>query len=498
MNGARAIYETLAAAGVSVCFANPGTTEVDLVHALDDVPAIDTHLVLHEAVATGAADGYGRMAGRPATTLLHLGPGYANGAANLHNAWRARTPVVNVVGDHATWHRPHDTGLASDIEGLASVHSERVVTVADPGPDTATALGSGGIVTLVVPADVQRAPAEAGIPLACPPRPAVPDARVEAVVGRLRSGAPTFLLLDGPALVGQPLRDAGAIAAASRARLVHATLPARVRRGHGEPVVPRLPYAPDRARALIGEAMVVTVGAHPPTTFFGYDGVPSHVVPAERVLVGADPDEDVAGFLAAVAEAMPRTGVSAAPGAPAPEQPGGPLDVHSVGAAVAWAQPEDAIVVNAAVTSGGPWEAASAGSPPHDMLTIVGGSLGFALPASVGAAIAAPGRRVIALVADGSALYTPQALWNLARGGLDVTVVALVNRRYRIIAGELSRVRDAGPVATDLTDIGGIDFVALGEAFGVPSERVADAGALAAALEGSVREPGPSLIEVSL
>lgn len=501
MNGARAILETLAAGGVSVCFANPGTTEVDVVHALDDVPAITPHLVLHEAVATGAADGYGRLTGRPAATLLHLGPGYANGAANLHNAWRARTPLVNVVGDHATDHRPVDTGLASDVEALARVHSRWVRTVTEPGGDAVEALSAaatGMVATLVLPADVQRASAEPGTPRPPSPPPAVPDERVTAVSGLLGSGGPVVLLADGPALHGEGLRQLGTIAAATGARPLHATLPARVERGRGLPQVSRLPYAPDRARMVIGDATVVLVGARPPTTFFGYESVPSSLVDADRLVRGADVDEDVVGFLAAVAE---RVGpVEATPAvAPAPEPPaGGELDPRTLGAAVAATQPEGAVLVNAAVTAGGPWEAASVGSAQHTMLTIVGGSLGFGLPAAVGAAIARPGTRVIALQADGSALYTPQALWTMAQVDLDVTVVALVNRRYRIIEGELGRVRAPGPVADALTDVSGVDFVGLAEAFGVPARRVDDPTALVTALEAAHRRSGPSLIEVPL
>jgi acetolactate synthase-1/2/3 large subunit len=303
------------------------------------------------------------------------------------------------------------------------------------------------------------------------------------------------LLLDGPALVGRGLELAGRVATATGAGLLHATLPARVRRGSGLPPVRRLPYAPDRARALLGDAIVVLVGALPPTTFFGYEGVPSHLVPPDRVVLGADPDEDVVGFLEEVADRLGATDVERAAAAP-PERPEGAIDIGSVGAAVAWSQPEDAVVVNAAVTSGGPWEVASSAAPPHDMLTIVGGALGFGLPAAVGAAVACPGRRVIALVADGSALYVPQALWNLARDGLDVTVVAFVNQRYRIISGELARVREPGSVAERLTDIGGIDFVRLAGAFGVPAERVERADELADLLAGTGREPGPALVEV--
>jgi acetolactate synthase-1/2/3 large subunit len=502
VNGARALVETLAAGGVTDCFANPGTTEVDLVHALDAVPSVTAHLVLSEAVATGAADGFGRLARRPATTLLHLGPGYANGAANLHNAWRARTPIVNVVGDHATWHRPHDTGLASDVTALAGVHSGWVAEVVEPGPDAAAALAAasaGAIATLIVPADRQRAEAVPADPHPPAAPGEVPASRVEAVAAVLGRPEPVVLLLGGDALSAEGLAAADAVASATGARLLHETLPARIERGAGHRHVARLPYAPRAALGALGEARVVLVGAHPPTTFFGYRGVPSHLVPTDRLVRGADPDEDVEAFLGALVAAVGAGPAPPGPPMPTPVAPtSGTLDPATVGAAVAATQPDGAVVVNAAVTAGGPWEAASAASPPHTMLTIVGGSLGFGLPAAVGAAVAAPDRRVVALQADGSALYSPQALWSMAREGLDVTVVALVNRRYRIIEGELGRVTDPGPVADALTDIGGVDFVGLARSFGVPGRRVVDAADLVAALDEAFAEPGPSLVEVPL
>src|SRR5437764_11877684 len=145
MNGAQALIRTLVDCGVDVCFTNPGTSEMHFVAALDAVPEMRGVLGLFEGVVTGAADGYGRMADRPAATLLHLGPGLGNGLANLHNARRARTPVVNIVGDHATWHRAADPPLASDIAALAGVVSDWVRcnrTAADLPGDTAEAVAA--------------------------------------------------------------------------------------------------------------------------------------------------------------------------------------------------------------------------------------------------------------------------------------------------------------------------------------------------------------------
>src|SRR5215203_5898479 len=126
MNGATSLVKTLASAGVEVCFANPGTSEMHFVAALDQVGDIRCVLGLFEGVVTGAADGYARMADKPASTLLHLGPGFANGLANVHNARRANAPMVNIVGDHATYHKQHDAPLTSDVEGVAKPFSDWV------------------------------------------------------------------------------------------------------------------------------------------------------------------------------------------------------------------------------------------------------------------------------------------------------------------------------------------------------------------------------------
>jgi acetolactate synthase I/II/III large subunit len=167
MNGAEALIATAISEGVEVCFANPGTTEMPLVLALDSVPGLRGILCLHENVATGAADGYGRMTAKPAMCLLHLGPGLANGLTNLHNARRAFTPVLNVIGEHAIWHLPADPLLATDIGRLARTVSGYVkknqgaATVAvDPADAIAGAMrNGGGIATLIVPHDSQIAEA---------------------------------------------------------------------------------------------------------------------------------------------------------------------------------------------------------------------------------------------------------------------------------------------------------------------------------------------------
>src|SRR5512135_166615 len=157
MNGANLLVKTAIRMGIEVCFANAGTTEMPIVVALDSTPGIKASLGLFEGVCTGAADGYGRMLDKPAMTLLHLGPGLANGIANLHNARRARSPVLNVVGEHATWHRPTDPPLAMEIEGLAKTVSGWRRTTSSPAEialdlaSAVTATRVGQVATLIVP-----------------------------------------------------------------------------------------------------------------------------------------------------------------------------------------------------------------------------------------------------------------------------------------------------------------------------------------------------------
>jgi acetolactate synthase I/II/III large subunit len=514
MNGAEALLRTAQAAGLDVCFANPGTTEMPLVAALDAVPGIRAVLGLFEGVCTGAADGYGRLAGRPALTLLHLGPGLANGLANLHNARRARTPLVNLVGDHATWHLAADAPLTSDIVSLARPVSGYVGSAKSAevlAEEGAAAIGAaleppGQVATLIVPADCQWGEAPGPARPRPVPRPA--PVRAEAVdVAReaLASGRPVLLLLGGAALSQAGLRSAAAIAAASGAHLAEETFFARLERGAGLPAPERLPYFPEQAAAYLGGfAHLVRVGAASPVSFFGYPGQPSRLVPegcTDHEL--ARPGEDVVGALEALAEAIGAARVEAlVPARPAPAPASGPLHAASLGQTLAALQPEGAIVVDESATSGLPYTLAAPAAPPHTVLALTGGAIGQGLPCAVGAALAAPGRRVIALQADGSGLYTLQALWTLAREQLDVTVVICANRAYRILRLELARagVAEPGPKALGLTDLGrpDLDWTALARGFGVPARAVRTAEELAEALRSAFAEPGPSLVECLL
>ena len=515
MTGADHLLQTALAAGVEVCFANPGTTEMPLVAALDRAPRMRAVLGLFEGVCTGAADGYARMAGRPALALLHLGPGLANGLANLHNARRAATPMLLVVGDHTTWHLPADPPLASDIVSLANPVSGWVRTVrraADVASDTAAALEAacappGRIATLIVPADVQAEALEGGPVAVRPPLPAaVSRERVEEAARALRAhGAAAALLIGGAALGARGLRAAARVRAACGARALHDTFVARLERGAGLPVLERVPYFPEQAAAtLSGVRTLVLCGAREPVAFFGYPGGRSRLAPddCERIAL-ARPEEDAVAALEALADAL------GAPAAPPPEPPrarpalpSGTLDVASLGQVLAALQPEGAIVVDEGLTSSAPWFEAAAAAPPHTVLGLTGGAIGQGLPCAAGAAIACPGRKVIALQADGSGMYTLQALWTMAREGLDVVVVVCANRSYRILQIELARagIAQPGAAARALAELAPpeLDWTALARGHGVPAARVADAEAFAKELARALAEPGPALIEALL
>jgi len=515
VNGARALLSTLVDAGVDVCFANPGTSEMHFVAALDDVPAMRGVLCLFEGVVTGAADGYGRIAGRPATTLLHLGPGLGNGLANLHNARRAHTPVVNVVGDHATYHARYDAPLQSDIASIASAVSgwyrstARADDVAGDAADTvAAAMGPPGCVaTLVLPADASWSESSTG---PCAPRPVgrrtvVPADTVDEVAKALRSGERTALLLGGSALRADGLHAASRVATATGTALLGETFPANLERGAGIPAVERLAYFSEMAQSqLDGVRHLILVDTTSPVSFFAYPGKASDLVPDGcTVHTLARPGEDAAGALESLAEAV---GAPVGGGAPAPalrpERPTGALTTESLAAAVGAVLPEGAIVVDEGNTSGLFVSSATAGAPPHDWLTLTGGAIGIGPPMATGAAVAAPDRPVLCLQADGSAMYTIQALWTQAREALNVTTVVLSNQSYAILNIELHRVgADAGgPQARRLLDLTepDLDFCALAQGMGVSAHRAENADDLAAALERGFAEAGPSLIEVLL
>lgn len=514
MNGAESLIRTALRAGVEVCFANPGTTEMPLVAALDAMDGMRAVLGLFEGVCTGAADGYARMADKPALTLLHLGPGFANGIANLHNARRARSPVVNLVGDHATWHAKADAPLASDIVSLARPVSAWIRSVRNArslASDTAEAIAAAGkfpgrVSTLIIPADCQWDPAEGpAAPLTAEGPAPVEAAQIEHAARLLRERGNTALLLGGRALREPALMNAGRIAAASGCGLLCETFPARVERGAGMPVVERLPYFPEQAmEALAPFQSIVLAGAPSPVAFFGYPNKPSSLVrEGVKVAVLADPEQDVTGALEALVHELKlqKPEATGAPLSP-PPRPSNALTPMTVGTALAAMLPENAVVMDEAATTGLPFFTVSGSSARHTYLALTGGAIGQGLPCATGAAIACPDRRIIAFQADGSAMYTVQALWTQARESLNVTTLLCNNRSYRILQVELARsgVTEPGRKAKSLMSLArpDIDWVALARATGIPATRVQSCDELVAALDRSIAEPGPNFIEMML
>lgn len=515
MNGAEALIKTLKNSGVDVCFANPGTSEMQLVAALDKEPGMRAILGLFEGVVTGAADGYGRMTDKPAATLLHLGPGLANGLANLHNAKRARTPIVNIVGDHAVDHLKYNAPLTSDIVGVATPMSHWVRTSTSPS-DLATAGAEsvaaaltypGQIATLIAPGDHAWTEGASGCDQSLMP-PAVPevtDTAIANAAAALKKSGQSALFLGGRALREDALFQAGRIAAATGSRLICETLPARLQRGFGRVPVERLPYFGEQAVAHLKDfQQIVVIGTKPPVAFFAYPNKPSWLAPEGAELIElADARINSINTLRRLADAL------RAPEAPDHFQETvsgsydeGPLNIRNAGIITARLLPENAIVSDEAGTSGGPFFKYTAGGPKHDWMIVTGGAIGQGLPLATGAAVACPGRKVIALQADGSGMYTVQALWTMARENLDIVTIIMKNNSYGILNIELGRVgvNEPGPKALSLLDLSNpqLDWVSISQGMGVNATRAETTeqfqDALSAALEGG----GPHLIEAVL
>ncbi|MCC6924891.1 acetolactate synthase large subunit [Novosphingobium sp.] len=515
MNGAEAFIETLHACGVEVCFANPGTSEMQLVAAVDRQHGMRAILGLFEGVVTGAADGYGRMADKPAVTLLHLGPGLGNGLANLHNAKKAGSPVINMVGDHATYHKHFNAPLTSDTEGVARPMSDWVRTstserdLAQAGAEAfSVAQGyPGRIATVIVPAN--HAWSEGSAPVAPLPVPAVaktPDAAIAAAAAALKDGeGPKCLFLGGRALREEALIEAGRIAAATGCRLVCETFATRHQRGVGRVAVEKLPYFGEQAQAFIAEfKTIVFCGSEPPVSFFAYPGKPSWLSPEGANLVRlASMREDALHALSGLATALNAPAepalVQQAGAFPAAE---GQLNSANLGAVLAELLPENAIVSDEGATQGGASMLACAAARKHDWLQLTGGSIGQGLPLAVGAAVACPDRKVIALHGDGGAMYTVQALWTMARENLDVTTIILNNGSYAILNIELMRVgvQNPGPKALSMLDLRNpaINWSQISEGMGVPAVRVDTAEGFRQALADALAHKGPRLIEALL
>ena len=514
MNGAEALIQTLTESGVEVCFANPGTSEMQLVAAIDQQKGMRAILGLFEGVVTGAADGYGRMTDKPAATLLHLGPGLANGLANLHNAKRARVPMINVVGDHAVEHLKHDAPLTSDIIGLAKPMSNWVRTsrspsdLAEAGAEAVATSQTypGQITTIIAPGDhAWTDGAKTARMKDAPETPRSKQSTVAEAAEILKLTGPSAIFLGGRALREGALVQAGRIAAKTGARIICETLPARLQRGVGRVAVERLPYFAEMAvEHLQGLKKIIFVGVKPPVSFFAYPDKPSWLSPEDAKLIElADVQTDAEDALLRLAEAIN-----------APKEPGnvqeatqlafeqGKLTRESLGIIISQLLPENAIVSDESGTSGGALFRHTASSPKHDWLIQTGGAIGQGLPVAVGAAVACPNRKVLALQADGSGMYTLQALWTMARENLDVTTVIMKNNSYGILNIELGRVgvSNPGPKALSLLDLTNpeLDWVAMSQGMGVPAQRAETAQQFHDALAKGIEHSGPRLIEAVL
>jgi acetolactate synthase-1/2/3 large subunit len=513
--GAEALVRTLIAGGVDTCFANPGTSEMHFVAALDRIPGIRCVLGLQENVVTGMADGYFRVTRRPAATLLHCGPGYANGIANLHNARRAGSGILNIVGDHAVPHVAHDSPLTADVDALVGASSDWYAFGTDPariGADAARGLAAAGsahgrVTSLVLPADVSWGPGGvAATPLA-PAAPLPPDPGAVARAARaLRSGRRALVLLGTPAVAADLHPLLAGLARATGATLMASPMIAAIPRGRGRLDLPTIAYAVDDAlRQLAPYDVVILVNCPPPVGFFRYPGRPSLMHrPDAEVITLSRPDQDAAAALRALAADL-----GAAPAA-IPSAPGGipevsgPITPESLAATVARLLPEDAIVVNEALTLGGGFASVMPHAAPVDWLTVTGGAIGGGIPLATGAAVGARAmgrsdRRVVTLQADGSAAYTLQALWTQARENLPVTTLLLNNRAYAILLGEYAKVgAQPGPTARDMMSLDrpALDWVALARGFGVTAEAAATVEALRPALARGLALDGPSLIDL--
>jgi acetolactate synthase-1/2/3 large subunit len=514
MNGAESLVHTLLANDVEVCFTNPGTSEMHFVAALDHIPGMRSILVLQEGVATGAADGYYRMAGKPASTLLHLGPGLANGLSNLHNAKKAGSGVVNIIGEHASTHIALDAPLTSDIEGIARPVSHWVRTsksVKNVGKDAAQAVQAamvapGQIASLILPSDT--AWNEGGVAheaIEMPEAVSFAECQLEHALNAL-DGPETLLLLGGGALTESNLETAGRIAAKTGCKLLSEWSNARLERGAGRVFIGRVPYPIDFAlKVLEPFNRIVLVGARAPIGFFAYPDKPAILTrEGAKIITLASPSADLSAALSALcgiagaSSTAPAHVVKAA----CPDRPTGPINLDNLATLIARAIPEGAIVVDESITSGRAFSPTTMAAPKHTWLNNCGGSIGYGMPAAIGAAIACPDRKVMCLTGDGSAMYTVQSLWTMARESLDITVLIFANRSYQILRGELTNVGagNPGPRAIDMLSLDrpALDWAQMARSMGVEACCVSDCDALEVAMEDGLSKSGPSLIEIML
>ena len=512
MNGAQALMKTLVDAGIEVCFSNPGTSEMHFVAALDDEPKMRAVLALFEGVATGAADGYARMADKPAAVLLHLGVGLGNGLANLHNARKGKVPVVNIVGDHALYHMQYNAQLQSDIETVARNVSPNFVrtsqSTAELCNDTVDAIVAarglpGQVATLILPADVSWG--KGGKPAQLPPLPEheiATDEQVNEAIEAIKKGKRVAMLLGGRALREPSLMSAAKIAAKHGVKLFHETFPTRLERGVGLPALEKVAYLAELVGVQLADVdHLILVDSKAPVSFFAYPGKKSYLVPDKcKVHVLSNEEQDAQGSLKKLAEALDADSATPKLQEPnRPEKPSGALTADLVCQSVGHHLPDNAIIVDESITSGLMLPTMTAGCPRHDYITLTGGGIGQGLPSAVGAAIACPDRPVIALIGDGTSMYTIQSLWTMAHEGLDVTIIIFNNASYSVLNIELERVGAAkiGEKALSQLDLNGpvINFSQLAQSMGVHGTRASTAEEMNKALEYALSNKGPHLIE---
>jgi acetolactate synthase-1/2/3 large subunit len=509
MNGAESLVHTLVRCGVDTCFANPGTSEMHFVSALDRIPGIRSILCLFEGAVTGAADGYGRMAERPAATLLHLGPGLAYGGPNLHNARRAHSPIVNVVGDHATYHRAYDAPLTSDVGAIAGAFSDwmrltsSAATVARDAAEAVHAASGppGRVSTLILPANAAWDPAEdIHAPLAKDVSLPVDDARIAEAAKLLRANK-AVIILGNDALRPELRALARGVADAVGAHLLAPVGNRRIDKGRGTVPIERIPFSLDLAVGCLAHYdTAIMIGCKAPVAFFAYPGKPSELLPSHcKSLVLANPEDDASDALQRLAGRLGATPAPPPSATPAVLPENGRLSPARIGEVIAALLPENAIVCDESVTVGRGFFSTSDAAAAHSWLQITGGAIGTGVPMATGAAIACPDRQVIALVGDGSALYTIQALWTQARENLDVVTLVLSNRAYAILKGELRNVgAQMGKAAKRMLtlDDPALSWVEMARAFGVPGTQASTVEELASQLSAAIARPGPGLVEV--
>ncbi len=513
MNGAESLVRTLLMSGVDTCFANPGTSEMHFVAALDRIPGMRCVLGLHENVVTGMADGYYRMAQAPACTLLHCGPGLGNGLANLHNARRARSGIVNIVGDQATTHRPHDAPLTADTDALARTVSAWVRTstrARDVGQDGAAAVQAarttpGEVATLILPSDASwdegGATAE---PLRVPAPPALDPSAVENAARVLRSRSNVLILLAGGGIHARSQALACRIAATTGATIMGDYVNARIPRGRGRLQLERVPYVADVAIATLAPfEHLILVNAKPPVGFFAYPGKPSrHHNPHAEIHTLSRYDQDAEAALQALVDELGAPEAAIPDPGPRPEAARGAVTPERLGQTLAALMPEGSIVSDESISYGRGFSEHTYAAPAHDWLNLTGGAIGDGLPVATGAAVGAGGgRRVISLQADGSAMYSPQSLWTQARERLPCTTIILSNRKYEILLGEYAKVgAEPGPTAMSMLDLGNpdLDWVKIANGMGVEAARATTMEACGDLMAQSFKRPAPFLIELMI